>query len=310
MIKTMAMFGDEETNDFQELLDLKWSIEALRYFNIRQYYEKNRSMNAMLWRISDDDFRQIVRMNKPTFIKLVSLLGAHPVFHNNSRYKQCAAWVQIMVVLQKLGCDGNGNSRGRLARNCGYSNGAVTIFSRRVFTAILSLRKKVIKWPNARERNQIAERMDQKYGIATCGVLDGTPVVFSQKPHIDGETFYNRKSQYAINLQLICDDKKQIRYFISGWPGSCYDCDVFSNGKMFKNPESYFNEGEFLIADSGYVLQKYCCIPYKQPYAELPENKVFNELYACGRVLIEHVNGVLKARWSSLRGIRTQIRSL
>ena len=36
---------------------------------------------------------------------------------------------------------------------------------------------------------------------------------------------------------------------------------------------------------------------------------MFNEFFSSARVIIEHVNGILKGRFSSLRGIRTQIKT-
>jgi hypothetical protein len=67
--------------------------------------------------------------------------------------------------------------------------------------------------------------------------------------------------------------------------------------------------GEFLLADAGYALKDFTLTPYRQPLADIPHNKVFNEVFSSARVVIEHVNGILKARFSSLKGIRTQIKN-
>ena len=75
------------------------------------------------------------------------------------------------------------------------------------------------------------------------------------------------------------------------------------------NPNHYFSDGEFIIADAGYGATWYLCTPYRQPAASVPHNKVFNELFSSGRIVIEHVNGILKARFSSLRGIRIQVKT-
>jgi hypothetical protein len=49
-------------------------------------------------------------------------------------------------------------------------------------------------------------------------------------------------------------------------------------------------------------------VPYKSPDTNAAHNKLFNELFARARVIIENVNGLLKARWASLRGIRIQVK--
>ena len=74
--------------------------------------------------------------------------------------------------------------------------------------------------------------------------------MFSQKPAIDGEVYFNRKSQYAMNLQLVCDDLKRIRFYMIGYPGSMFDSTVFDKSKLLRKPDDYFSDGEFLLADA------------------------------------------------------------
>lgn len=141
------------------------------------------------------------------------------------------------------------------------------------------------------------------------GIVDGTPVVLSQRPAVDGEVFWTRKSQYAFNLQLVVDDRKAIIYYQIGWPGSVFDNTVFDKSKLMMNPHVYFTPGEYLLADSGYAIKPHLITPYKQPHANLPHNRLFNELFSSARCLVEHANGILKNRFASLKGIRTQIKT-
>jgi hypothetical protein len=67
-------------------------------------------------------------------------------------------------------------------------------------------------------------------------------------------------------------------------PGSFFDSTVFEESHVFKNKNDCFSVGEFLLADGARVV-----------------------LFSSARVVLEHVNDILKARWSSLRGLRTQI---
>ena len=64
------------------------------------------------------------------------------------------------------------------------------------------------------------------------------------------------------------------------------------------------------MADAGYALKYYICTPYRKPAALLPENEIFNVLFSTARVKIEHVNGILKARFTSLKGLRIQVKQL
>jgi hypothetical protein len=74
------------------------------------------------------------------------------------------------------------------------------------------------------------------------------------------------------------------------------------------NPEEYFSLLEYIIADAGYAALWWLCTPYKNPYAQIEHNRVFNQLFSSGRVTIEHVNGIVKNRFSSLKGLPHQIK--
>ena len=173
----------------------------------------------------------------------------------------------------------------------GFIEDTVVTFVRRVTTALLAISNDVIKWPDERERQVIKNRFKNDAGInGAVGIIDGTPVIFSQRPAIDGEVFWSRKSVYCMNLQLICDDRGFIRWYLTGWPGSVFDNTVFEKSVISQHPERYFNPGEFVMADSGYALKHHCITPYKNPQAEIPHHQIFNELFSSKRVTIAHVN--------------------
>jgi hypothetical protein len=95
-----------------------------------------------------------------------------------------------------------------------------------------------------------------------------------------------------------------------GWPGSVFDSVVFESSDICRNPEKYFSRDQYLLADAGYAGKWFICVPYKSPEGDLPHNKLFNELFSRARVSIEHVNGILKGRFSSLKGIRIQVKKV
>jgi hypothetical protein len=248
-------------------------------------------------------------MNKETFKNVVDRIQNHPIFKSRSFNKQVPVEVQLLLALQRFGCDGNGASLGNNARFGGIGEGTVILYTNRVIVALLALRDEIIYWPDETERIKLARQFGEVYGIpGAVGIVDGTPVIFSQRPHIDGEVYWSRKCIYCLNVQLICDINKLIRYYILGWPGSVFDNTVFEKSRLAQVPGEYFSPGQFLLADSGYALSEYVCVPYRQPAASVPHNKLYNELFSSARVLIEHVNGILKGRFSSLRGLRTQVR--
>jgi hypothetical protein len=306
--KLLVINGKEKSSELKDVLELRAGLSASRFLNGRTTVPKSNALAQMLFLYPEDDFKQIVRMNKDSFTRLVDLIKTHAIFHSTGRHKQHPVWVQLMVVLSRLGCDGNGASVGRNSRLFGVSYGSVCEFTNRVFTALLSMKDTEIYWPSAVERAEISRRFGRDHGLpGAVGVVDGTYVNMSQKPAVNGEVYFNRKSRYAMNVQLICDDRRRIIYYQLGWPGSVYDSTVFAQSSLFLNPWAYFSQGEYLLADSGYRATYFVCTPYRQPAANIPHNKVFNELFSSARVVIEHVNGIVKGRFSSLRGIRVQL---
>ena len=101
------------------------------------------------------------------------------------------------VAFRRLGTYGNANSLIRNAHHSGFAEGSVVKFTDRVVSAILSLHDNHIRWPDAQERAKIKLRFKSKFGInGGVGIVDGTPVIFSQRPSIGGETFFSRKGVY------------------------------------------------------------------------------------------------------------------
>ena len=90
------------------------------------------------------------------------------------------------------------------AQKMGVGNGTVVLYTRRVIKAINSLEHQFVYWPNRRLRAQMSSRLERTCGFKDCvGFVDGTHVVFMQKPSKDPETWYCYKGYYGMNLQVI-----------------------------------------------------------------------------------------------------------
>jgi hypothetical protein len=296
----------------ESLIDLSEAIaavEAERYLLHRcQVAKSSVFANVLFCNYNLARFRQIARMDRRSFWKLEAIITKNAVFRSNSNHSQHPVWLQLVVTLERLGNHGNGISVGRSARQWGISEGSVEMFSTRVIGAINALAPQYIQWPGAAERHRISQRMGESSGFDGCvGFLDGTDIVLQRRPSIDGETYFNRKKRYALNAQLVCDDKRKITFACIGWPGSVYDATCFKSTPLYRNPEQFFDDGQYLLTDSGYELTEQTLTTYRQPVASIPNNMAFNEYVAQERVRIEHVNGILKARFGSLNGLRTPI---
>ena len=134
-------------------------------------------------------------------------------------------------------------------------------------------------------------------GFPGCvGFVDGTGIPLYQKPGFDGSTFYDRKGQYSINAQVICNCNKKITAIFSGWPGSCADSRVYKMMSLANEPEKWFSKGQYLLADSAYSLTPTIIPSYKGKKARNLTNIEFNYCVAKSHVRNEHTIGILKHR--------------
>jgi hypothetical protein len=119
--------------------------------------------------------------------------------------------------------------------------------SRRVIQAINKISLKYIVWPDKDRCKEISDVMEEEGFKGCIGFVDGTTIPLHQRPGIDGEVYWDQKKRYLINCQVICDCDKFITLFMTGWPGPCGDSLVFTNMKVHKESENYFDSGELVI---------------------------------------------------------------
>lgn len=76
--------------------------------------------------------------------------------------------------------------------------------------------------------------MEQERFSGVVGKIDGTDIVLHYKPGgiFDGEMFWNWKKRYALDVCAVCNSKKEIIYFLTGWPNSQHDARVFASTRI------------------------------------------------------------------------------
>jgi len=285
-----------------------------------------------------DLFRQQARISPNAFALLVSIIQPMPCFNTNSHVPQIAIEKQLLLTLKRLGSYGNGSSLANLAQWAGVGEGTVDKVTRRVLQAVIEsgLRERHVFWPASgsgrRERAKkiVAEKVIAGWNGGWC-MIDGTLVPLYSKPHYFGERFFDRKSNYSVNVQ-VCNkyafnccysymirvakrnlqiintpDLRIIDYSV-GFIGSTPDATAWKNTRLAKDHESLLEHDEWCWADSGYPIEPWLITPYTAPASNKPDNKAFNYYFSSVRVGSEHAIGYLKGRFPSLRELRLAIR--
>ncbi|EFP82451.2 uncharacterized protein PGTG_08407 [Puccinia graminis f. sp. tritici CRL 75-36-700-3] len=298
------MFFDDEA----EVAEILEELLSHRYLSLRTTPTTHDDYDlAKLFDMRDNDFKQAVRTTKDGFLWLLDRIRHHPIFYSNSPRPQLPIPHQLALTLERLGSNGNGASVGRFSRNLSVGRGTVIKVSRRVIQAINEVSTNYIVWPNKERRAEISEVMTEEGFEGCIGFVDGTTIPLHQRPGLDGEVYWDRKKQYSINCQVICDCDRFITSFMTGWPGTCGDSLVFKNMKVHLEPDRFFDPGQYLIADSAYALSMTTIPAYKSPLSKINRNTEFNYCLAKSRVRNEHTIGILKGRWASLQQLRLSL---
>ena len=101
----------------------------------------------------------------------------------------------------------------------GIGEGTVHLYVYRVVTAILSLEKRLIQWPKPGTADYKATTDMHLYyhGFPNCvGFVDGSHFALWRKPIVQGNTYFTRHDEYALNGTFVVDAETRILYAAIG----------------------------------------------------------------------------------------------
>ncbi|KAJ7667217.1 hypothetical protein B0H17DRAFT_1162439 [Mycena rosella] len=145
-----------------------------------------------------DHFRQNLRVSPLTFDALAAALEMDPVFANNSNHPQLPV---------EFGHDGNAASIQAVANWAGLGKGTVHLITRRVMTAVLrpGFMQTAVRMPTPAEKEKAKQWVQNKscraWRDGWCFV-DGTLVPLDERPNWYGESYFDRKCNYSLNIQV------------------------------------------------------------------------------------------------------------
>ena len=137
------------------------------------------------------------------------------------------------------------------------------------------------------------------------GALDGW-LVRIQRPSFywDGmtniTTFYSRKGFYALNVQVIVDDKKRVLWVSYSHKGGSHDSSCFRATKLYeflkKISGKLLDNGYFILGDSAYCIKSFLLPPYDNAEPRSQEDD-FNFYHSSARITVECAFGEIDLRW-------------
>ena len=162
-------------------------------------------------------FRAYFRMDRTSFKALLDAIRGNLIFHNISTNRQRPVELQLYVAMHFFGSNGTG--RLYTAGFFQIAEGTVYKYIHRVTRAVLSLQHNLIRWPafDSPEYRQTVHMMRYRFGFPNCiGSVDGSTIPLYSKPRVQGERYYDRKSNHSLNATAIVDGEARINFLVVG----------------------------------------------------------------------------------------------
>jgi hypothetical protein len=154
-----------------------------------------------------DHFRDILRVDPETFDKILAQIKDDPVFFNNSNNAQQPVEEQLAITLYRFGHSGNAAGQSPIARWAGGGHGTISLITKRIMTAVLrrSFMEEAVRFPTSDEKEEAKAWVEahscKAWRDGWC-LVDGTLIPLYDRPHWYGESYFDRKCNYSLNIQV------------------------------------------------------------------------------------------------------------
>lgn len=132
--------------------------------------------------------------------------------------------------------------------------------------------------------------------------IDGSLI---KKPinYLEGSTFFDRKSQYSINVMFLFDSNCNIRNIYANKPGSTNDKRVYNDSWLCANINNILPNNNYILGDSGYTLRNKLLTPYSRSSLSNDSQchkRLYNKVQSSARMAAERGIGRIKQRFKKL----------
>ena len=152
-------------------------------------------------------FRSYLHIDPHCFDSLVESIHDDEIFHNNSNNPQMPIDEQVVIALYRFGHYGNAASIMKVALQFGVGFGTVHLVTTRVMKACCSerFRSSSVQWASERMKTEAKDWVEANSCPAWRNgwlMVDGTLVPLFRRPGYFGNVFFDRKSNYSLNVQV------------------------------------------------------------------------------------------------------------
>ena len=276
---------------------------------------KRKDIEEYILLMDDALFRRKYRMNKPSFYKLLDIVGDHMPSHGPQQ-RQGTVPNGVITKVSRLSMAlryAAGGDPLDISDLHGVGSTEVLTSFWYVIDAIHASPEMDIKFPESHEEQvDIMQGFQNKSAIdinSCVGAIDGI-LIWTHRPSTKdikvlkfGSTkfFCGRKMKYGLNMMAVCDSKRRFLWVEARFPGAASDYYAFDDSHLKKMLEKkgFLRPGLCLFGDNAYVNSPYMCTPWRGVSGG-PKD-AFNFFHSQLRINIECAFGILVHRWGMLR---------
>ncbi|XP_066600973.1 putative nuclease HARBI1 [Prorops nasuta] len=291
LLDAIFMSSSSDSDSDEEDIEIYFNLNdnGVRKPRVKNFIEN------IIHAYENEEFKRHYRMYRSTFYYLLNVI--RPYLECDQSPYVISFEKQVYVALYVLGTPDSYRS---VVSKFDISNSSAWHAVKRVVKILCQLRNHFIRWPGAEAAKATSRVIEGKYKLqGVLGMMDGTHIRILA-PKENAVAYINRKGYHSIQLQVICNEKRQFIHCFAGMPGSVHDMRVFKySGVQQKCCENnFFNK--YIIADSAYTIQKHIMVPYKDNGHLLVDEINYNRILSQSRMVVERSIGLLKGRWRCL----------
>ena len=267
-------------------------------------------------------FRRSFRMTMKTFRRLFRILKEDLTRVVDSKQtdkeKDCSPNGKITLTV-RLACGIRffaGGDAYDIACMFGISHSSVFKSVDFVIEAVNKCDELKLEFPSDHDKQQeiadgfLKKSPDARFGCCG-GCIDGI-VVWTHKPSkedceeigvSEAKFFCGRKHKFGLNMQAICNHKKQFLDISIIYGAATSDLMAFEVSELrqkYLGQDGFLKEGLCLFGDNAYVNTSFMATPYPNVGNDL-EKDAYNFYHSQLRITIEGAFGLLTQRWGFLR---------
>ncbi|KAG0643689.1 hypothetical protein HOY80DRAFT_879854, partial [Tuber brumale] len=177
-----------------------------------------------------------------SFNVLLNHIRNDQIFKNNVQNPQVPPAIQLAITLYFLGL--YGGSTVRCAAQWGIGEVTTRLYCNRTISTLVRLQPQLVKWaiPERLEFGRMRMGVEAGSRFPGCvGFVDGMDMILCYESSYYGEIYFNRKKQYALNLDGICNSKHKFRFVTTGFPASVADATGFCGMSFLKEPNLFYS---------------------------------------------------------------------